>query len=93
MRLRQTVLSCTVLIAACLAVSGCNKSEPGTAPGSEPTIEEKISKIENDPTIPAPAKAGAIQALRQQQTAAAARGQASGAAQASAAAARGQAPK
>lgn len=85
--------ACVGLLAVVgLAVTGCDNPDMGTKPAEGPTIEQKISAIENDKTMPAGAKAGAIASLKAQAAAAQQSGAGSGNAQADAAKSRGPAP-
>lgn len=79
-----------ILMVIGLLPAGCGNQAGGGAAEKQPTLEEQISAIEKNPTMPESAKANAIQSLKQQQNAAAARMSGSGAAQAQAAASRTQ---
>ncbi len=90
---RAIALCMSVLLTAgTVLLVGCRRQEQA-GPSSAPSLEQRISEIQNDPNMPPQAKGPAIAALRQQEAAAKARGQGSGAAQAQAAKTRGQATK
>ena len=79
--MKQAVTAVVVGLWVGAALCGCAKTAEQAPEGPAPTLQQRISEIENDPNMPPQAKAAAIAAMRQQEAMAAAQAKGSGTAQ------------